>query len=340
MGGLLTGVQQGDVYAIMDAEALSIDPTKQIAEVTVRAVKPTTADVALVYKGKYVSVPDGAVAFPLKIKRSNHKIRVEANESISKSLRHKVDSSRFIQSADAADNNTAPFATIKQLDGKLALLNRDAVSIFEYPLPVTGDIEEVANEVTYQLEVLARADKLLTLDKKANNSPLRSSLSVVLGSVEYGKPNPITEEHKILSEGQLAYIELTNDGKTKIYVSVFHIDIIGVISLISTEWISGIELPPGNSYTLGKSVYSDTLEGFTLSWPDSVPRDGPRDESIIVIVTSGPVDLQYLDSQYYPKLSPEEDGGRGWEPPTVFQDQMPDVRYSVHRISYEYRPSS
>src|SRR5262249_21149484 len=94
---------------------------------------------------------------------------------------------------------------------------------------------------------------------------------------------------------------------------------------------------------------SSRLEGLRLSWPESVPRDGQRTESLVVIVADRPQELRALEqrgvrsaglgSELQRLLAQIGGGGIRALPPEGAADRSVDVRYAVHQITFLLDPN-
>ena len=80
--------------------------------------------------------------------------------------------------------------------------------------------------------------------------------------------------------------------------------------------------------------HTDELVGFELSWPDTVPDDGPLDRTLVIVMTSGPLDLGGPDTDFYD--TSEMMQRSTWNlPAAVKVVEKYDLRYRVCHIHHK-----
>jgi hypothetical protein len=143
-------------------------------------------------------------------------------------------------------------------------------------------------------------------------------------------------------------VQVTNrgpDGDT-IYCSVFDVGLSAKTTLLTASEPSGIRLESGQDYVFGhkKGV---GLTGVKLGWAAGVPKDEPREESLVVIASDKPQDLRALQQAGMRAMevspSPLQDLlaqiGRGGTRDLPSDEEASDVRYAVKRLTFLLDPN-
>lgn len=344
MGGLLAGVREGDTYAIMPSAASSLDPETQIGTATVEAVFASRSDTSLKLLPTHHEVPEGARAFPLQRHRPEHSVRLDIkNIALSQRLHKQLERAKFVHLFHD-DQDLPEFATIKEDNGKLSLVHRNSLPVFEYQISSPSQYGEAARNAVSQLEKLARADQLLKLEPTTDFSlqtqlpSIDSSVVVELGRIHGRSRIPFKEEKPRITEQSPIYVKIENNNKsdTKLYASIFLVSGMGTIGWMSSGSPSGIELPTNaQPYIMGRVEHSGTIPGVKLPWAKNLSKDGPLQEAFIVILTDRKVDLAFLGTMYREEVVRRE-------PPT--EDDLEDdggddgIFFAVRRLPFEFYP--
>lgn len=146
-------------------------------------------------------------------------------------------------------------------------------------------------------EKLARTQHLLSLKCETQQEKLAHKLHVELGLMKDGARGRVILRtgRDLVPEGSYVYIHLHNlDQESKIFVSVFDLQIDGKISLVSSLSLTGIELVPNDHYTIEK--YGGKSNGLAVQWPNGVPKLQPVEETLILVISNESADLQYLET--------------------------------------------
>jgi hypothetical protein len=214
-----------------------------------------------------------------------------------------------------------------------------------HPKPFV-DKKEIIDQTCDNLRRFAQAYHLRTLTGGKGAFELRQPFDVEWGVVKEGQGELLPETGALLYVDDSVYVRIHNKGTESVYASVFDIGLGGRITLLSTSEPSGIEVAPRQDYILGYGEH-DSLVGLPLKWSDTVPDDGPRPESLVVIISDKPQDLRAFEqrgmraivgppeSQLQQILSQYAQGSlRDLSPETG----RTDVRYAVRHIDFLVAP--
>lgn len=343
-GGRILGVEVGDEFSIMPITAEKAEQAYELARATVIEVTGTISRVKLVLRGEGDDIPDGSRAFPVRAAFRKRKVIVEAKGEEGNALIEAINASDHTIVASDRDNEGI-LASVRVVDENIEL--RDTTgSLVVFPAPFTP----IAIQNTVEnLRLLARAQAVRELTSGTGPNSLTTSYQVEWGRVCEGKAKPLPNSGSLLFVGVPIYVRVYNRGKKAIYVSIFDVGVGGKITLLTTSEPSGIELNPREDYVLGYLEHG-RLEGLPLSWPESVPNDGPRSESLVAIISDTPQDLRAMEttgtkrthaiggSSLQQLLEQVQWGGtRDLLPPG---GKTKDVRYAIEHIDFLLHPST
>jgi hypothetical protein len=257
-----------------------------------------------------------------------------------------INKSGFLRLAsdDTATEAADTLATLTEREGRLHITEQDDRDLVD-PLPPSND---VAATVTENLERLARARRLETLEAGTGDSKLTEQYEIDWGRVVGGVPVPLAPTGAVIFVGDRIFVRVRNSSGAKLYVSVFDIGIAGKITLLTKHRSkSGVELnPKGAPFAFG---YHEA-QGWTgigpITWPKDVPRDGrPRPESLVVVISNVSQDLTALESpgmaapkgqeatrSNLERIADQVATGRTRD--LEADSPLPDVRYAVEHISF------
>ncbi len=294
-GGRLHGVAAGDVYSILPLAAQA-PGAAELARATVTEVAASRSRVSLELRRDLDEIPDGAPAIPVSKCFRKRPVLVAAGGRQRQLLAAAVARSKYLYLAAESDAHR-PLASVTVTDESIELRDPARELLLE---PETVSPQGIATVIA-NLEVLARAQALRELRGGSGDSSLKIPFAVELGRVDAGVAQPLPASGGELSAGDAIYLKLENRGEELIYVSVFDVGIAGAITLLSASEPDGIEIFPGAEYWLGHRE-SLGLAGLVLGWPAAMPGQGPRTESLVVVVTDEPLDLRSLESTGMRKL--------------------------------------
>ena len=340
-GGRLMGVNIGDKYAIASQGVEKATSENTIAEATVSEVTGAISKIDLDYLPGHATMPAGASAFPVSSELPAQAVLVRADGEVGEQLRTRINASQRLFVAEDEEAQGL-LAQVIFADEQIDLRDRSgSYSLIEQkPLDQNGIVQTVHN-----LNEFARAQVFLNLSGGVGESALDSPFDVEFGRVIDGKENPIQEAGDLLAVGDRAYIKITNNSENNLYCSIFDIGLAGKISLMTGAEPSGVEVLPKKDYILGYREGSG-LKGLPLTWPKGVPEDGPRDESLMVIVSDKPQDIRPLQGRGMRGLGTQLSSLQnivdqiGLVATRDFgsEEGAPNVRYAVERIDFQLSP--
>jgi len=339
-GGRLLGVRVGDEFAIVPDAVTGPDAAGRIGTATVDGLGPTAAMAELRLDPGVPAVPLGARAHRTKAVAPAMPVRVPRPGSRTASLVRAMSGSTFVRVAETHEPDDPWLAEVRVGDaGELTVHDRVG------PLhePRAGDDAGLA-QVVRDLESLARATAVRTLTDDPR-WPLEVPVTVEWGRVVDDRT--LAAEPKLYA-GERVYVRVRNDGAVPVYTSLVDVGVAGRVSVLTRFAPSGVHLPPGREYVFGWDDLSGQLTGVELTWPDGLDPELAREETIVVLVSSQPVDITLLEQDgvrrdHRPLRSTLErtldqlaTGGTRELP----ADAGPQVRYAVRTITFALDPGT
>ncbi|KAK3317362.1 caspase domain-containing protein [Cercophora scortea] len=299
--GRVAGVRVGNVYSVMPFGTDVPRADAQIGTATVTIAGSFKARAQLTYNPGRSVPKEGALAFLQK--EALTRWPVACTPQIP-SLLVAIDNSPYLRRLDQGEEGETPLLYIEQINQSVCLLTGQRVLLASREVD-TPTATASYTKLIQAAETKAKAHHLQTLQCGDTRDKLFHSLSVEFGTVESGaglNDGRIIRQDgsDFLTDHDRAYISLTNRAaggpESTIYVSVFDINVAGEIFLICHSYPKGIDLPPQRNYVLGEDAELHLLDGLRMSWPDSVSREQPVSEELVLVITSSPVDLSALSS--------------------------------------------
>jgi len=288
--GRVSGVNQGNIYSVMRFGAKEVVATEQLAEAHVTSVTAFKAMTRLSFnQSQATQLPDdGAMAFIRYETLSKWPVAIPPGLPWLDDL---VESSRFIRRREP-DEDGFTLAEFYHEANVIILRSNHGLGVTATP---SNPSQEEMAQLMKSAEQLARAQHLLSLEHDAADEILHHRVQVTVQLVGYQSALGRVlgqDGSDYLTEGDRISISLANDGYETVYVSVFDINAVGKISLISRS--SDIELPQGRCEVLGRSPYGFTVPGLKVSWPQGISRAQPLRETLLLFVSSEPAGLRHL----------------------------------------------
>ncbi len=330
-GGRVMGVGEGDAFAIMPPDAAAEDELRRMATATVTEVEIALSRVALDRPFGRHEIPIGAPAYPVSRAARRHPVTVMAEGRSGSLLEDALESSPYVRAAEPGE--TGLLARMFVEGGLLELHD-----VAGYPLvaPVTFGPDSIALALT-NLETLARAASIRSLEGGAGETALETPFEVQLGRVRDQRVEPLPPSGAILATGDAIVIRIDNRGDEILYISVFDVGVDGTIELLTAAEPAGIELFPDDQYWLGYREISG-LVGLRLSWPDNTPPVAPGIESLVVIAADHPMDLRALESTGIESLPHGDSARRHTIDLARTAIEAPAQRYAVKHLDFELLP--
>ncbi|CAH0033270.1 unnamed protein product [Clonostachys rhizophaga] len=299
-GGHLHGLKEKDVYGVMPFGEERLDPGKQIAEVVVDQVGPIRS------LGSFTGHPlssfdDGVKAFPKDKGLGKMAVALRCSNEYADQIRLSLQNSRFLRVSATDEDPT--LATIEASNSKLLIRSHEGcgdggdatVLLAEWQLDnLEGkNLNSWINKSVSILESLARSRHLLSMQGNTQVDSVSQQIDIEWGIVINGKTQPFSTEIVTVEEGENLYLKIRNIGKSKLWVSIFDICAESV-TLLSDGSPIGHEIGEDGVYTYGEIDFMCRLVGSEMSWPDGVPKAKQMPETLVLVVTDGPIDLRGL----------------------------------------------
>lgn len=341
-GARLLGVQVGDEFAVLPADALP-EETEPVATLTVNRVGATAADGVLALRAGVTAVPPGARAHPVRRTAPALPVRVTGAIEHTGGIRRLLEASPMVRPAGPGDD---PVVVTVKADDEGRLTVHDRVGPLYEPRPSGAPGPAADRDVLTDLTRIARAQALRELaDDPA--FALGGTVTVEWGTVIDGKPVGQARSGGRVHVGDHVYVRVRNEGPSTVYVSLLDIGVASKITLITAMSPSGVELTPGQEYVMGRDDLDFLLEGVPLTWPLEIAGTDPRPETIIVLATSAPQDVSVLEQEGVRRSvvegSPLEQAlaqlATGCTRDIRRRRKGPAVRYAVQSVTFDLSPA-
>ena len=329
----LLGVQVGDVFEIELADAL-------ISTLRIDRLDSYGAEGPVTLEPGHTTMPPNA-----KARRT-----VAAAPTLSVLLPEAADprAAEVLRVLDAAPDlrpvrPDEPWAAALHIgaDGKLALHDRIGPLPGSYATDATG-----AAAVLRALETLGRALALRALAGGCAWS-LGAELVVEWGTVRDGARTPLPAAGSTVHAGDHVYVSVRNDSADPVYLSLIDIGASGQITILTSDDPSGRRLDPGREYVLGHDGLG-ALPGIALSWPKGLDPAKARPETVLLLVSEAPQDVQPLAGSGVARATPRPDpnsplNGLLRRLATGRDLRLPEpgsrvLRYDAHTIDFDLDP--
>ncbi|KAH0439225.1 hypothetical protein CcaCcLH18_03020 [Colletotrichum camelliae] len=291
--GRVSGVREGNVYALMPSNAKFLRSTERVGTATVTKVK------ALESVADLSNSPAHGIVLAFLIQESLPTLPVACPDRPDV-LRKAIDASKYLHRIGIAQD-TESLATI-QRDEEVLTLSDDAGRLLLSTTASDGGLTTWAaasESLVKHAEQLARANHLLRLTC-SDDEKLGHALTITFGTIEKERPCRVVDADGggEVTEGDHVYISLQNNGANTVYVSVFDINVSGIISLVSADHTRGIEVAAGRAHHIGAGRLQKFPRGpgLPVSWPSGISKTQAIPESLVFILTDSPVDLTVLAS--------------------------------------------
>lgn len=330
-GGRLAGAEQGNVYGLMPPDSVRFDQERKLGTARVIEVQGGRSRVIL---NADPWVPQGVPAFLLEEVLPGRPIHLEDEES-SRTLGEALMLEPLLCVAGAGDADQQLLATVRCQDGLFHIRDESGMpTAFPHADPM---------RVTKNLTALARARNLREMTSGEGVYTLMQPFDYEWGRVEEGEAVPLPITNALVHNGDRVYVRVTNRGTTRLFVNLIDIGVSRSIGILNRSQLSGVAMEPGESYCFGQRAY-DQITGNRMRWPKQVPDDGPRLETIVVVVSDQPQDLTVLESQGVQRFfgsSPLQQmlirAGQGVTREVSWEEEA-DVRYAIRFIDFTFHP--
>ncbi|MCR3750252.1 caspase family protein [Lentzea californiensis] len=271
-GAALLGARPGDRFVVMPDDSPEPDEERKVGDVLADRV-----DAQAAYGVLGVPVPLGARAHLVHTALPPLLVHTDDPDLVTS-----------IESVAVLGTAAGDLAHVRLEAGEEGYTIHDAAGPLHEPRPTIA-------AVVADLRRFARARALKTLVEPVNLA-LAEPVTVRFGRVSDGATTPLPRSGATIHSGQSICVEVRNDSKTAaVYVSLLDVGLSGQIASLYPASPSGLRLDPGVGYVFGSDDYTRALPGMEVSWPESVPATAPREETIVVLVSSEPTDTRVLE---------------------------------------------
>ncbi|GIE35186.1 hypothetical protein Ait01nite_082310 [Actinoplanes italicus] len=291
LGAPLLGVQPGDEFTIMPAGAAGPLDGPSIGTATVDRLLPTAAAARLRLSGPVTNesaVPPDARAHLTRTAAPALPVRLPEDTPVVEELVRAVALRPLLRPEADAVIGVA-------VDASGGLVVWDGIGPLHAPYPATAlGISSIMDN----LQRIAQATALRRLSGDPQR-PLRHGVEVEWGRVRDGweEPLPISGAMLFADDEERIYIRLHNSGDQAMFVSLLDIGISSRIAVLTEADPSGIRLAAGATYTHGWDADRRLLSGVPVTWPETVDTAVARPETVIALISDGPVDVSVLRQQ-------------------------------------------
>ena len=321
-GAELFGVSPGDLYTLLDADENSL---------TTATVGPITeGEAELTAQTQNAELTAATTAVPL---RTSIRLPVLI-KVVDAALAQALDSAIEASSVLTAETTTSipAIGSITEREKQLEVTDQAGLPLHRDPL--AADEKGTAGAVAL-LENLARAYRFRSLQPIDDDSLLSKPVEVTISRLEDdGAPAPLAGSGERVFVGDKLSVTVRNLSSDSLYWWLFDVGTDSTVALVTQATPSGRELAaagqPGDTGTFGGP------DEPGLAWPESLPQDGGRPETFVVIVADSAQDLSPLatrdelteDSPLQRELGAARSGVRNWAP-EVPATQPRRMRYRV-----------
>jgi Caspase domain len=284
--GRLLGVSVGDVYGVMPAGSTQVDPAKLIEQLTIDEVSATRGRARRITRGEDASeLPANAVAIAMSLASERFAVRVTASDATRPAIEAVLETSHRVRAATPRDRDVV--AELRVRGNELEL--HDA----QGPLFPPVRYPDRLGDALQDLENFATVRRLLALSDDAGIAPVDVSVELLITGSQGHRT--LAHHNEALGLGDRIAFRLENKTDKPLFANVFNIGLRRRIKLLSAPAASGVQLLPDTPTYVGASI-AGSLVGFGPGWPDGLPRDQPRLDTIMVVITAEPADLRVLES--------------------------------------------
>ncbi|HEX2687418.1 MAG TPA: caspase family protein [Kofleriaceae bacterium] len=284
--GRLLGVSVGDVYGVMPAGSTNFDPKQAVAQLTIDEVTATRSFARqIAWHNGASALPAHAVAIATSLSFERLPVHIAADAPARQVVEAALESSRRVRAATPHDRNV--LAELRVQHTELAL--HDA----QGPLFPPARYPDGLGDAVRDLENLATEHRLRVLSEDEGIAPI--DISVELFVVGATGSRKLADHGEALGLGDRIALQLENKTSKPVFANVFNIGLRRRIELVSAVDPSGVKLLPHKPRYVGDSI-AGQLTGYKIRWPSGLPRDQPRLDTLMVMLTAEPADLRALES--------------------------------------------
>ncbi|GLA09592.1 hypothetical protein AnigIFM60653_011923 [Aspergillus niger] len=304
LAGHISGVEVGDSYALVYATEALLTTGTPFANATVVAVNLATATVRLSVIGP-LCLELEARAFCVPLRRARRAIiHVLGPDCLRSGAQELIDKSPFCVTADPCtkvNGRQSPMASLVVESDRVVILDDQEHEMWfceGSSLGKTWYLEEGLRRAIFQLDVYAQGIKFRALKSRLANRAIGTELLIEWGVIRSDKQEE-RQNGDVVLEGEAIFVKIwrpdMNDDEP-VYVSIFDIGLAGTVTQLTTRTASSEEIPISAPFILGTDNNSGELIGIPMEYPPGVPKCRARLETLLLIFTTKPLDLSFMDT--------------------------------------------
>ncbi|GIF06849.1 caspase family protein [Actinoplanes siamensis] len=289
LGAPLLGVQVGDEFAIMPGSATGPRDGTPLATATVVQLLPTAALADPRPAGW--TPPLDARAHRVRAAAPAMPVRLPRDRPVPAALKAALVERPMLRPAGPDD----PVAVEVAVDERGGLVIRDENGPLHPPHQANPD---GVDAIVANLQRIAQARALRRLAGDRDR-PLRHAVRTEWGRVrdEHEEPLPLSGGLVFAYAGERVWVRLHNEGDHAVFVSLIDIGVSSRIAVLTHADPGGLRLAPGATYTYGWDEDRRRLTGVAMNWPAGVDASVPRPETVLALISDGPVDVSALQQR-------------------------------------------
>ena len=286
--GQLMGVARDDVYAMMPPGVRTVDPDHAIAEVRVRDVTATTAELDVVSRKDGVAkLPSFVIAGPIATRGARHAVTIDVPAEARGEVEDRIVATRRLRAATPADADV--LATLR-LDGGVLTIEDEGGALYpeaRFPHELPSAVESLVS--------LGTAQRLRSLE--GEHGVLSSEVEIEWGTVVAGEMRAMPARGCTLNRGDRIYVRIRTTTQRWLFAHAFNIGLCNTVDCLTSYAPVGDLLTAERPEIVIGRRPDGTLPGLRVSWPDGLPRDAaPGVDEVVVVITAVRANLRRFET--------------------------------------------
>ncbi|MFJ3726078.1 caspase domain-containing protein [Streptomyces sp. NPDC090045] len=332
-GGAVLGLAQDDIVGLVvpgtaPAEAPQVKVTA-IRGADAELESPPELSKPQEFDSPEAGVP-GLRAIPVRTAVRRY-LAFDGDGPLSRALRAALPSSVGLAVAGPV---APPFATVRTSEDTVVVVDRAGLA-FRPPVP---DDPGRCGHLLALLEELARGERLRALPDAAGAAHLDAEVEAVFERRRHGGPPQPLRSGDRLADGDEYHVQVVNHAPERLFVWLLDVGLSGRTAMVTDYEPSGCLLAPARSARRPEpGIWNSGW--IDIYWPSDVPYQGPRPETLTLLIGNRETDLSSLASQ--PRSLPAGLEGVAAEVLSGVRDsgRLSDgFRYTVLRCDTEVEP--
>lgn len=184
-----------------------------------------------------------------------------------------------------------PFATVRTSEDTVVVVDPAGLA-FRPPVP---DDPDRCGHLLALLEDLARGERLRALPGAGGAAHLDADVEAVFERRRHGGPPRPLRSGDRLSDGDAYHVQVVNHAPERLFVWLLDVGLSGRTALVTDDEPSGCLLAPARrAHRPGPGVWNSGW--IDVYWPSDVPYEGPRPETLTLLIGNRETDLSSLAS--------------------------------------------